>query len=363
MKHGEQWTRRLKKALNCSVIHTSCIARPYAVRTLKRVAKTLIMPEDGIEAVLTLIQTAQRSIMLKMFTFDSPQIINAIVVAANRGVAVRVMLNPRRSSGARVNDATMETLCQAGVDARWTSPHFAVTHEKTMVLDENMVLIATFNFVDKNLTQTRDYGVVVDDAKTVQQVVECFEADWATHPYELPKHRALLVGNTNARKVMAEFIDTVERTLHVQHPKVSDMAIVDRLLAAARGARIHLLCGGRHGISVSDEMDTFSGLRTLERAGVQLRHQRGLRLHSKLLVADGHRALVGSMNIDRSAFDVRRELGVVFTDHRAVTALNHCFKRDWDEASVYDPPDPMFMDLVTGIDQMPGDADPGFIHK
>ena len=46
------------------------------------------------------------------------------------------MLNPHRSSGDRANDAPSQTLEAAGVKVQWTSPSFAVTHEKSMVIDD-----------------------------------------------------------------------------------------------------------------------------------------------------------------------------------------------------------------------------------
>ena len=61
-------------------------------------------------------------------------------------------------------------------------------------------------------------------------------------------------------------------------------------------------------------LDTFASLRTLRRFGVKVHKQKNLRVHAKLLIVDDERALVGSMNIDRSAFDLRRELGI--TIHR-----------------------------------------------
>ncbi|MFS6819416.1 phospholipase D-like domain-containing protein [Synechococcus lacustris Tous-12m] len=74
--------------------------------------------------------------------------------------------------------------------------------------------------------------------------------------------------------------------------------------------KVRILCGGKHGISDWDIFDTFSSLRLLESAGVKVRRQKHLKLHAKLIIIDQLKALIGSMNIDRSAFDIRRELGI-----------------------------------------------------
>ena len=96
---------------------------------------------------------------------------------------------------------------------------------------------------------------------------------------------------------------------------------------------MHVLCGGRHGISEWDVLDTFASLRTLRRLGVKVHKQKNLRLHAKLLIADQARALVGSMNIDRSAFD-----------------------HDWEASHHYDPPDPLDPSTHTE-DDFPHDPD------
>ena len=104
---------------------------------------------------------------------------------------------------------------------------------------------------------------------------------------------------------------------------------------------VKVLCGGRHGISDWDVLDTFSSLRTLSRFGCKVHKQKNLRVHAKLIIIDKREALVGSMNIDRSAFDLRRELGLTTTDGAVVGRLLDVFQADWDSSHHYDPPDPL----------------------
>jgi hypothetical protein len=58
--------------------------------------------------------------------------------------------------------------------------------------------------------------------------------------------------------------------LDIQHPKYVDAVIMERIAAAAdRGVKVRILCGGKHGISEWDILDTFASLRTLKRFGVK----------------------------------------------------------------------------------------------
>src|SRR5262245_19209849 len=329
--------------------------RPAGQRTL------IVEPEDTVRPVLGLMTSATRSLVVKQFTFFEPRLVEGVLDAHRRGVEVRVMLNPHRSSGDRANDGTFETLAHAGVAVQWTNPAFAVTHEKSMVIDGARALIATFNFVEKYFTETRDYGILTSDKKEVGQVVVGFEADWKRAAFRPDEGAGLLWSTANSRRLMARFIDGAEKTLWVQHPKFVDATVVGRLVDAhARGVHVKVLCGGKHGISATDIPDTFSSLRIFGRFGIKVHRQKHPKLHAKLIIADDERALIGSMNIDRSAFDLRRELGIVVDDGPILKRLGKIYDEDWDKSHHWQPPDPL--DASRHHEgELP--HDPHFIHE
>ncbi|MCX2713865.1 phospholipase D-like domain-containing protein [Mycolicibacterium sp. J2] len=305
--------------------------------------RVIVQPDDGVGPVREFLESAQQSLLIKQFTFTEESLLQAVIARHNAGVDVRVMLNAARSGGDRANDESFELLQAAGVNVQWTNPKFYVTHEKSIVVDGRAALVATFNLCEKYFTLTRDYGVVTTAPQHVAQIVDAFDADWEHrddwHPVVF---EGLLWSNSNSRYHMAQFIDSAQHRLDVQHPKYVDAVILDHIAAAAgRGVKVRVLCGGRHGISEWDILDTFASLRTLRRFGVKVHKQRNLRVHAKLLIADDAQALVGSMNIDRSAFDLRRELGVIVDDPDAVTRLRQVFGLDWESSHQYEPPDPL----------------------
>lgn len=302
----------------------------------------IVQPDDGVTPVRDLISAAKKTLLIKQFTFSEESLLQAVVDRKNAGVDVRIMLNPKRSGGDRANDLTYDFFKDHGVNIQWANPKFYVTHEKSIVIDGEAALIATFNLCTKYFTQTRDYGIVTQDPARVAQVIEGFDADWEHRDWLPNSDTGLLWSNSNSRVHMSHFIDRAKKTLEVQHPKFVDAVILDRLLSAAeRGVHVRVLCGGKHGISDWDVLDTFSSLRVMKRFGIKVHKQKNLRLHAKLLLADGEHALVGSMNIDRSAFDLRRELGLTIADPAIITRLASTFEEDWSLSHHYDPPDPL----------------------
>ena len=140
--------------------------------------RLIVEPDEGVAPVRELIDSAQTSLLIKQFTFTEPSLIQAVIDRRSAGVDVRVMLNAARSGGDRANDETYAQFEAADIAVQWASPNFYVTHEKSVVVDEEVALVATFNMCDKYFTRTRDYGVITDDPLHVAQIVEVFNADW-----------------------------------------------------------------------------------------------------------------------------------------------------------------------------------------
>ena len=323
--------------------------------------KAIILPNDGIEEVLLFIRSATRTIECKHFKLIDPAVIQELVNAQKRGVAVRVMLNPKRSDGSRVNDHTFLLLKEAGVDVQWTNAKFVVSHEKTITADKSRVLIATFNICDSCLTRVRDYALITSDPDIVAEIMKCYEADWNQEEFQPNPNSSLLWSNINSREKTLNFIDMAKKTLDVQHPKLVDASVLDRLLAAnARGVRVRFICGGGSGLSPWDFLDSFSSWRILQRDGIKLRLHKKPKLHAKLIVADEKRLLLSSFNLDRSAFDLRREIGVITEHPQAVDRLHRQFHADWNKARSFKVPDPL---LAFALNAAEKDKFPEFQHE
>jgi hypothetical protein len=111
------------------------------------------MPDDSARPILDAIAAAKKSLRIKMFLFSDPALLAAVIAAQKRGVKVRVMLNPARRGGEPENEATRKKLQKAGVEVIDSNPAFAVTHEKSMVVDGEMAFVKSLNWETKNLTR------------------------------------------------------------------------------------------------------------------------------------------------------------------------------------------------------------------
>jgi phosphatidylserine/phosphatidylglycerophosphate/cardiolipin synthase-like enzyme len=297
----------------------------------------IVMPDDSAQPILDAIAAAKKSLRIKMFLFSDPALLAAVIAAQKRSVKVWVMLNPARRGGEPENEATRRKLEKAGVKVIDSNPAFAVTHEKSMVVDDEIAFVKSLNWETKNLTETRDYAVITAHGNEVKEVIDCFEADWHRKKFDAGKHVRLIWCNYNGRDRIAEFIDRAKHTLFVQNERYQDAVIIERVVRAARrGVKVHIMARPPHTLKAEKLIEGVGGLRIMEDVGAKVHKLKGLRLHGKMLLADGARAIVGSVNLAPGSFDARRELAIEVDDKHVVEPLEKVARRDWDHSEALD---------------------------
>jgi cardiolipin synthase A/B len=260
-----------------------------------------------------------------------------VIQAKKRGVHVRVMLNPARRSGESENMDTHKKLKAAGVEVIDSNPEFDVTHEKSMVVDNEVAFIQSLNWDVKNLTDTRDYAVVTAHAHEVQEVIKCFEADWERKPFHVDSSTLLIWCNANGRDRIARFIDDAKHTLFAQNERYQDAVIIERLVRAKeRGVKVHLMARPPHKLKKEKLTEAVGGLRIMDDVGIKIRKLKHLKLHGKMLIADNSRAIIGSINLAPGSFDSRRELAVEVHQPEVIERLRKIVHHDWKHSHPLD---------------------------
>ena len=78
------------------------------------------------------------------------------------------------------------------------------------------------------------------------------------------------------------------------------------------------------------------GLRILQDLGAKVHKLKGLKLHAKMMLADGKASIIGSINLAPGSFDSRRELAVEVDDGHLVKRLQHVVHDDWEHSHPLD---------------------------
>ena len=297
----------------------------------------IVLPDDSITPILAAIDGASRTLCVKMFVFSDPTVLKAVLAAKRRGVRVRVMLNPARRSGEQDNEATRTALERADIDVKDANPAFDLTHEKSMAVDDHTAFVQSLNWATKNMTETRDYAVVTKHGHEVAEIVECFETDWHREAFSPHDQSQLVWCPGPGRDRLSRFIDEARHTLFVQNERFQDMLIIERLVRAARrGVKVHVMARPAHTLKREKLVEGVGGLRIMDDVGIKIRKLKQLKLHGKMLLADGVGAIVGSINFAAGSLDGRRELAIEVRDDEVVDRLHKIARHDWEHSHPLD---------------------------
>jgi phosphatidylserine/phosphatidylglycerophosphate/cardiolipin synthase-like enzyme len=151
----------------------------------------------------------------------------------------------------------------------------------------------------------------------------------------------------DGRERFCQFIDEAKHTLFVQNERYQDQVIIERLVRARmRGVKIHLMARPPHSLKKEKIVEGVGGLRILDDVGVKIHKLKHLKLHGKMLLRDGVRAIVGSINLAPGSFDDRRELAVEFGGDDIMARLQKTVDHDWKNSHPMDLSDEgLFADL------------------
>ncbi len=312
-----------------------------SVRTL------IVLPDESSKPFLDAINAAKKSLQVKMFVFSDPVLLNTVVAAHKRGVKVRVMLNAARRDGEDDNKEVRKALELAGIEVKDSNPGFGITHEKSMVVDETIAYVKSLNWATQNLTETRDYAITTTHPHGVGEVIACFDADWNRQEFKPGLSAHMIWCPANGRERIAQFIDNAKHTLFIQNERYQDMVIIERLVRAReRGVKIHLMARPPHSLKKEKIVEGVGGLRIMDDVGISIHKLKHLKLHGKMLLADGLHAIVGSINLAPGSFDDRRELAIEVHDSDIVDRLHGIAGHDWEHSFPIDLTDEgLFTDL------------------
>ena len=293
--------------------------------------KLIVLPDDTARPIVAAIDSAKKTLNIRMFLFTDPTLIDAVIAAHQRGVKVRVMLNPARRSGESENEEARKLLTDAGIAVRDSSPAFGLTHQKSMVIDDKVGFVESLNWEPRDLTKTRDYAKVTTRAHEVAEMVACFDADWERKAFGPQAGSALIWCPDNGRQRMARFIDDARHTLWLQNERYQDPVIIERLVrAVTRGVKVRILTKPPHSLKPDKLIEGVGGLRILKDVGAKVHTLKHLKLHAKMLLADSRHAIIGSINIAPGSFDDRRELAIETDDAEVAKRLESVAQHDWD---------------------------------
>ncbi|MFC1742483.1 phosphatidylserine/phosphatidylglycerophosphate/cardiolipin synthase family protein [Candidatus Riflebacteria bacterium] len=307
-----------------------------------------VLNEDYFPALVKLITGAKRSIRLVGLSFDSvknpgKKIVSLLIEAAARGVDVNIFLEGDHGFAAKKNRATLAGFWATGVKARADSKS-RITHCKLLIVDDNYVLLGSTNLTRNSMIFNNEANFLIKSADAGFFFRKFFNSIW-NHPYKQP---ALKLASRDNESIFfsglkffvytSNVIDraTAEINLMMYMIKKDDGLLVhkllDKLIAAhRRGVKVKLFLEQSGPKAFNAHIHRFNNeaVDYLKKAGItDIVFDSPKQLtHSKILIADNKAVLIGSNNWFEKGIISHRQIGVLTTNHGAVSAMKLYFER------------------------------------
>lgn len=321
--------------------------------------KLVYHPDDRFHALVTLIEQAAHELKLFFYMFEGDDVgqtvMDLLIAACNRGVAVELMVDSFGSNGAPKD--FFEPFKKAGghfakFSPRFSTSYFVRNHQKILIADGHRAMIGGFNIAnqyfdrhsadensDDNETSWEDLGVIIDGPE-VTKLADYYAllSDWVGHNNgnirSLQKMvrrwdagdgkiRWLLGGPSNR---LSRWARAIKKDL--EHGKRLDLVsayfspgqgLLRRIARLSkRGGHDRLILPGK-----TDNAATIGASRLLYsyllKRGVKIYEYEPKRLHMKLVIVDDA-AYIGSANFDLRSLFINVEIMVriedkAFADH------------------------------------------------
>ena len=138
-------------------------------------SRLLASPVNARARLTELITGARRSLAIEIEELSDGAMVDALLAAVARGVAVSVVLPGANRSTS--TDAAAAALAAGGASVRALAA--PTVHGKAIVADGARLYVGSVNLTTASLDQNREFGLRLDDAALAGRVAATIAGDWA----------------------------------------------------------------------------------------------------------------------------------------------------------------------------------------
>lgn len=280
-----------------------------------------IQPDAGKSPLLDAIYASKKEIDIEVYLLSDNDIISSLITACQRGVVARLMLEEHPFGGGDINNKTYQDLSSTCVKVKWTNSAFSLTHEKTMIIDNEEVFILNQNLTKSSFIKNREYDIIDVNPQDVLEVKQIFDADWTRVSTNIALSN-LVVSPVNARTILVSLMQSATKELFIETEVIDDPSIVQLLIEKAKTIPITIILPTFSQVSANKLV-----AKKLQQAGIIVKTLGSPYVHAKLIIAD-KKAYIGSINLTTQSMDNNREVGIIISQADIVGELQQVFISD-----------------------------------
>ncbi|HWA52353.1 MAG TPA: phospholipase D-like domain-containing protein [Patescibacteria group bacterium] len=285
-----------------------------------------IEPDSGNKFLIDAINSASKDILVEDYLLSDKDTITSIENAKSRGVDVQVLLEEHPFGGSGLNPKTKTDLESHNIKFEWTSSSFALTHEKSLIIDDKELFILSQNLTTSSFTKNREYDIEDTNQNDVNEVKNIFSNDWNRTTFN-PSQTDLVISPNTSRPLLTSLIESANKEIDIEVEDIDDPSILSLLSQKSQGEIVNLLTPTLK--QVSSNKKAFDELKNSK---VNIKTLSSPYIHGKLILIDNQKAYVGSINFSTQSIDENRELGIILNQSDIIETLSQTFAGDWQKA-------------------------------
>lgn len=135
-------------------------------------------PEGSAQtAILDFINSAKSQIRLSAYSFTSPAIVHALINAKRRGVDIKLVIDYKANTN-KTSQYAIRMLKAEDIQVR-TNDHYAIHHDKFIIVDNESVETGSFNYSNSANTRNSENAIVLYHMPQVAApYLEHWESRW-----------------------------------------------------------------------------------------------------------------------------------------------------------------------------------------
>ena len=310
----------------------------------------VVTPDNASQKLFDFIDGAKEKLYVYNQSLTDQPMIDRIIAAKQRGVDVKVMINPPRSS----TDKAIQTKAKleaAGVEVAYFG-RYNTLHAKAMVAD-NKAYVGSQNFTSGGIYNNRELGEITDSPGVVRDLTNIFmedlkftglvTGDITQAPEEVRIHR---MPDSTSTPIIAA-IHSASKSIDLEVYQLTDPGVTEALKSAAkRGVQVRVMLEPKPVGEFNNFEEKAADLRS---AGVDVREtppefNTNLNVdHAKFMIIDGRDMLFGTGNLTKGGLGEGSkpefnniDFWVEDTRAEAVKEGATLFERDWNRQSTSD---------------------------
>lgn len=297
------------------------------------------------EAILQEIRQATTSIQMSAYQLKEPDIIQALLQAALKGLNIEIILEKAPYQHAfnkeKTETDTILMLLKAGVQFYWCPENIKEKypkghyHARYIFIDSKRFLLTTGNFDVSTFDHCRDFAVTFNKDKYPKEfwiLQTLFKKDTHDEVFKSSSSPFVIIGPQGQREKIIDFIKTTQKSLKLYQQYFNDPEIVQVISSLIKEKNIKveiLMMPYPTGYDKTDpNAETQDYLRE---KGARVELILDFYLHARMILVDDTWALIGTTQLSAPSLDHNREVNLIVKGP-FVSELLKQFRKDQEKA-------------------------------